>query len=148
MKRIKLTRGMFALVDDQDFEILNSLSWYAQKIPHGRTYYAARKEKGKFVSMHRQIMGFPTIGDVDHIDQNGLNNQRLNLRVVSKSVNMRNVAVKRNSTSGTVGVSYEKGFNRYKAHITVNNKTITIGRFKNLSDAIQARKEAEKEYFT
>lgn len=154
MKQIKLTRGKYALVDDQDFEFLNSFSWYAHFAPHGRTYYAARKRRkneagkqGEWVSMHCELMK-PTGGlHVDHIDQNGLNNQKVNLRLVTRAQNMRNVAVKKNSTSRIIGVTFEKQTGKYKAHITLNKKTITLGRFESISEASKVRKQAEEKYF-
>lgn len=142
------------MVDDQDFGLLNSFSWYAHRSKDSRTHYAARKRRksegyksNTWVSMHSEILKPSNGMETDHIDQDGLNNQRGNLRAVTHAENMRNVSVKKNSGSRVVGVSFEKKFNRYKAHITVDGRTITIGRFKSLPEASEARRRAEIKHF-
>lgn len=91
MKEIALTMGKFALVDDADFDWLNQWKWYAAK--SSLTYYVHRRptKYGKLILMHRLILGltdpqlFP-----DHMDKNGLNNQRYNLRIATRSDNNSN----------------------------------------------------------
>jgi len=84
MKEIKLTQDKVALVDDDDFEYLNQWKWYAQRCK--KTYYAARRDyskinkKRKIYYMHRMIMKTPYNLQVDHINHEGLNNQKGNLR--------------------------------------------------------------------
>jgi hypothetical protein len=65
-KRIKLTQGKYALVDDCDYEQLNQYKW------HYSQGYAARRQFGKVVLMHRQIMQTPEGMDTDHINHNGV----------------------------------------------------------------------------
>ncbi len=90
MKEIRLTKGMVALVDDEDFEELNKHKWHASnKRSHGRDmWYACRRKGKKIVSMHREIMGTPAGQVCDHGDKNTLNNQRWNLTNVTHLVNM------------------------------------------------------------
>ena len=97
MKQIPLTRGYFALVDDEDFERLNLHKWRVQITP--RNKYAVRQyrqpgnmDKRIFVSMHRTILGLVNgnILDCDHKDGNGLNNQKYNLRKCTRSQNLAN----------------------------------------------------------
>lgn len=100
MKTIPLTRGKYALVDDGDFEYLNQWKWHAQFIKG--IWYACRGVRqpkiaigipGKVVRilMHRVITGATGRWEiVDHIDHDGLNNQRHNLRIVTNSQNLRN----------------------------------------------------------
>ena len=82
MKRIVLTQGKYALVDDEDFERLNQFKWCVMK--GLRTIYAYRKSpmiKGKqdTIYMHHEIIGKPQKGFVaDHIDGNGLRNTKNN----------------------------------------------------------------------
>ena len=91
MKQILLSQDKFALLDDQDYDILMKWKWYAAKI--GFTFYARRKTSRKnpprkTICMHQTIaerMGI--LGEVDHIDRNGLNNQRDNLRLATDSQN-------------------------------------------------------------
>jgi hypothetical protein len=91
MKEIKLTRGLFAIVDDENYEELNKYKWKAKK--DNKTFYAIRNKltpEGKEVIMHRQVAGCKTGEIVDHIDRNGLNNQKSNLRKCSMAENVRN----------------------------------------------------------
>lgn len=92
MKRILLTQGKYALVDDADFEYLNQWKWCAHKI--GSIYYVKRghnwnkKKKcwNEILSMHRVILGLSK-GDgicTDHINGNGLDNRHCNLRACTK----------------------------------------------------------------
>ena len=120
MKRIPLTQGKFALVDDEDFDRLNKYKWFAQKGPY--TYYASRSYniKGLYditkyplayrrlrIMMARQIMCLcaddPCVPD--HKDHNGLNNQRYNLRTCTVSQNCMNKKGKAGSSSPFKGVS-------------------------------------------
>jgi len=101
MKKIKLTKKQVALVDDSDYEELNRFKWHARKTV--KTFYAERtftigNGKRKNVFMHRYIMQTPKGFDTDHIDGNGLNNQRSNLRVCTRSENLRNQGKKPNNT--------------------------------------------------
>jgi hypothetical protein len=96
-KEIILTRGKVAIVDDEDFKYLNQYKWYASKIPKYDLWYANRttslKKEGfrKDIGMHRVIMNPPPKMFVDHIDHNGLNNQRSNLRIVTQRQNNQNM---------------------------------------------------------
>lgn len=93
MKEIKLYstkyKNLIALVDDEDFEYLNKFTWYP--IVSKFTTYAYRKDGTIGIRMHREILKLPIDKpDVDHIDHNGLNNQKCNLRIVTVSQNMMN----------------------------------------------------------
>ena len=80
MKRISLTQGQFATVDDEDFELLNQWTWWAV-LSSSNTYSAKRLG----VSMHRQILGLKP-GDrrrAEHINRDKLDNRRSNLKIVS-----------------------------------------------------------------
>lgn len=139
MKEIKLTKGYVAIVDDEDYEYLNQWEWCAHITP--KNVYAKR---GHNTLMHRLIMNTPTGMNTDHIDHNGLNNQRHNLRVCTQSQNMCN---RFNSTRGKVkykGVSKSKC--GYKAYIFHNGKQINLGRFTDVIKAAEAYDEAAKKY--
>ncbi|MFA5378694.1 MAG: HNH endonuclease [Dehalococcoidia bacterium] len=85
MKRIPLTRGQYALVDDDDYEWLRQWDWYAE--PKSAKFYAARSENRHKVYMHRELCEGMM---VDHIDGDSLNNQRGNLRAATPQQNTWN----------------------------------------------------------
>lgn len=112
MKEIRLTKGLVALVDDDDFEWLSKFKWcvagpgYARR----RGKKSDGEREGKNIYMHREIMGLVD-GDrieVDHIDRNKANNQRSNLRVCTHSQNHCNIGARSHNRSGFKGVSYSK----------------------------------------
>jgi hypothetical protein len=137
MKSIPLSKGLFAIVDDGDFDELSKYKWSAGAI---RNYpYAVRRPNGKTILMHRQIMGvFNPNLIVDHIDRNTLNNTRSNLRVTTKSMNARNK--KASGTSKYMGVSLHRG-KKWIAHIKINGKYKHLGVF---SDEVEAAKAYNK----
>lgn len=99
MKKIKLTQGQYALVDDADYADIVQYKWRAQKSNKDKTYYAVRWERGwrrksgtprKLIQLANQIIKPPKGKEVDHINRNGLDNRRLNLRVVTRKENNSN----------------------------------------------------------
>lgn len=145
MKEIQLTKGKFALVDDEDFDFLNQWKWYAAKIQN--TFYVARKKWNpggvhKTFFMHREILG---LNDnkifVDHEDHNGLNNQRSNLRTCTSQQNQANQRPQRNTSSIYKGVSWDKQLNKWRACIRKNNKKIHIGYYEDETKAAIAFNE-------
>ena len=99
-------------------------------------------------SLHRMIMGVADSNIIiDHIDRNKNNNRRSNLRMCTPQENSRNCNLSSNNTSGISGASFKKDRNKWRAYITVNNKQISLGSFKNIEEAICARLRAEKDLF-
>jgi hypothetical protein len=90
MKEIPLTQGKVALIDDEDYEKICTGKWCAQYAPW--TFYSHGKVPGrkKIISMHRFIMGDPENKEIDHINGNGLDNRKENLRIVSRQENGQN----------------------------------------------------------
>jgi len=142
MKLIPLTQGKSAMVNDEDFDLLNSFKWFAHKMPN--TSYAERWFPG-YVNgvrvvcrMHHAVIGEPPSGyEVDHIDGNGLNNCRENLRFVTRRQNMQN-NVNAVTTSRLPGVSWDKKRRKWKAYIKVNGIHKDIGRFMTEAGAFSA----------
>ena len=127
MKEIQLSKhgknkGRYvALVDDEDYEYLNQFNWYAHK--DQSTYYARRNVKINNVHtverMHWVVMGRKW---VDHINHNGLDNQRHNLRECTKHQNLMNRRPERLSASKYKGVSIDRRQNRWASTIGINGK--------------------------
>ncbi len=131
VREIPLTRGLVALVGDEDFGVLNQFNWHAN--PGEKTFYAKRKTSSQpytNVHMHHQVLGVSAIQRVDHIDGNGLNNVRSNLRVATHGENARNVKIQKRNRSGFKGVSWETRSNRWKAAIQADKRCIFIGLFR------------------
>jgi hypothetical protein len=143
MKEIILTQGKVALVDDEDFIELNKYKWYAH---HSKNkWYAIRYNKGyKNIKMHRQILNFPK--ETDHINGNGLDNQRSNLRICNHSQNMANMEKRKNATSHFKGVTFHKKNRKWIARLG-NNGGVYIGSFTNETDAGKAYDEKAKELY-
>lgn len=142
MKEIKLTRGMVALVDDEDFAELSKFKWHAAK---GRyTYYAERHPRvgeislRRTVSMHRQILQCKHGERGDHKDCNGLNNCRANLRIATHAQNQRNRGAQKNSLTGLKGVCFDRttrSSNKFKAMICIGGVRRYLGRFRTAKQA-------------
>ena len=154
MKKIPLTQGKFALVDDADFEWLNQHKWYAHKSGSYYTLYATRKvcldnHKRIKEKMHRIILGLQP-GDkqqCDHIDRNGLNNQRSNLRICTVAQNQQNSKKRRGCTSKYKGVHWHSDIEKWHSSIWVNKKSIHLGYFDLETDAGLAYNNAAPKHF-
>ena len=141
MKKIKLTQGQFALVDDDCFEYLNQWKWHARK--SDSAFYASRDEYGKKIHMHRVVITAAADVFVDHKDGNGLNNQTSNLRICSNSQNQRNR--KSINKYGYKGVN--KNGEKYRAHIRMGEVEFISKGFDSVEEAAHAYDEKAKELF-
>jgi len=142
-RRIPLTRGKFAIVDPDDYIWLKKFKWHASK--NGYTFYAKRsvytgeKSRSKTLAMHRRIIKAPDNLLVDHINHNGLDNRKANLRLATPAQNNRNCLIikKRNAYSQYRGVTWSKRKKRWLVMIRFDGKRKFLGYFK---DEIQAAK--------
>jgi hypothetical protein len=127
MKKISLSGGKaYALVDDEDYELLSQFRWYVDK--NGYAW--------AMISMHRCVMR-PKFGEpIDHIDGDTINNQKNNLRHCSYRQNAHNRRVQDN-TSGFKGVAFMKKRNTspWQAHIYYGGKRHSLGYFREAREA-------------
>lgn len=158
MKTIPLTKGKFAVVDDSDFKRVSSIKWRAQKA-RGK-FYAVHDCKswmpwtGKHrpcrwvLLMHRFIVNAPPGKQVDHEDNDGLNNARSNLRICTNAENNRAKKTKSLGVSSRYrGVSFCKARNKWVANIRVNDIQKHLGRFISEKDAAAAYDKASKQFY-
>lgn len=136
MKRIPLTQGKFAIVDDEDYEGLMQWKWYAQR------NRPARLENNKTVFMYRVINKTPDGMYTDHINGNPLDNQKINLRSVTYVQNSVNRKGRTNTFSKYKGVYWCKKRKKWVARLISNKKTIFFSRFKSEILAAKAYNKA------
>ena len=131
------------IIDVEDIPIIEQSTW---SLSNGRhTQYCKSNELGP---LHRIIMNVTDTNIiVDHINHNGLDNRKSNLRICTNQENICNCEIPKNNKSGCKGVYWAKDKQKWTVQVTINNKTKYIGRFDSLEDAIKARQEASKEYY-
>jgi HNH endonuclease len=148
MKTISLTKGFSAIVDDADFEWLMQWEWHC--IVNKRNKYAVRSLHGirmHGIRMHRVIINAPSGILVDHIDGNGLNNQRSNLRLCTNAQNMRNMKISPRGTSQYKGVQWRKDHSKWQTSIMSNYRRYHIGYFTSEVEAARAYDAAAIRHF-
>ena len=147
MKKIQLTEGKYAIVDDRDYSFLCQSNWRAER--HRRVdrdvWYASRREKfpdGRWMTiyMHRLINKTPKGIGTDHINGNGLDNRRVNLRTCNTAQNQWNRGLDPTNKSGYKGVNCRPNLSikRWRAEIAVNGKRLHLGYFKTAEAAAHA----------
>lgn len=155
MKEIQLTKGYVALVDDEDFEYLNQFRWHVEiRREHciyavRNTYFREGVEKRSSVKMHREIMKPDNGMTIDHIDHNGLNNQKSNLRICTNRDNAKNRLPSSNKKYKGVyrKISKYTGEIFIYANIKHGEKLIHIGKFYSDIDAAMAYDIKAIEFF-
>jgi len=130
MKKIPLSQGKFALVDDDDFEWLSQYKWYFHD------GYAERNQKPRFMS--RLILDAPAFMQVDHKNGNPLDNRRENLRLATPAENCRNRKQQSNNTTGERGVYWHKQLGKWAVRVRRDGKLVNGGIFKTFESAVVA----------
>jgi hypothetical protein len=147
MREIFLTQNQVALVDDENYEYLNQFKWYADKPKTSSTFYVRRtlpKINGKRPAalMHHEVIGRPPKGfEVDHRNGQGTDNQRHNLRFVTKRGNAQNRKSQK-SSSRYPGVCWHKTGQKWQAHIRINGHGKYLGLFNTEKEAFEAYEQA------
>lgn len=144
MRTVEISGGVISIVDDADYGEISKHRWSF----NGR--YAVRWESGRYIRMHRQIIGAMDGQIVDHINWDGLDNRKANLRIATHRQNLMNVGKKNKGASKFKGVSWRgdtNGKKRWRATITVNYRQRYLGLFENERDAAIAYNNAAKELY-
>jgi len=137
IRYISLTRGKHAIVDAADYPALAKYKWYAQGEPGSHRFYACRTHRSRSFSMHRQIMKPPKGMVVDHINGNGLDNRRCNLRICTQLQNSQNTHRRRPGKSRYRGV-FPRG-DKWQAAIQHDGESLYLGLFDDEVAAARAR---------
>lgn len=131
---------MHAVVDESDYAELSRFNWTANR--SGRTFYAARsivRSNGRWSieRMHRLIL--PDAPEVDHINGDGLDNRRANLRPATRSENVKNCRRRTDNTSGFVGVTWRADRGKWRAYVRLNGHSRHLGLYATPEEAAVAR---------
>jgi hypothetical protein len=143
---VTLTQGYEAIIDAADVPLVEGVNWYANNQPN--TVYCVNRSQNETkkttIRMHRVIMGDPDGFQIDHIDGDGLNNRKSNLRLATRCENNRNRKINKNNTSGLKGVFWIASRKRWRAEIKADGKKINLGYF-NTPEAAHAAYVAASE---
>lgn len=135
-------------LDIEDFDNYDYKNKYITLAKTGK--YPVYKENGRWIRIHREIMGLDAYDNetvVDHINRNRADNRRFNLRITDITGNAQNSGIQKNNTSGIIGVGWHKRYGKWYASIGIDNKNIHLGSFDNKEDAIISRLKAESKYY-
>lgn len=140
---VPLTRGYEAIIDAADVALVSGRNWCAKPTFHkdGRVRsvyaqtYVTKNGKGTSACIHQIILAAEAGSLIDHVDGNGLNNRRRNLRFASLAENQHNRYVNKNSRSGVKGVFWEHRTRKWRALFRVHGKKIYVGYFQTIADA-------------
>lgn len=139
------------LIDTADLAKASSFpnTWYVMRA-YGLYYVRGemtRRGKRHIILLHRVITGAPENLVVDHINHNGLDNRRLNLRVVTSQQNLQNRSGPQvDNTTGARGVTWAKDRRRYVAQVKARGRNIHLGIFKSLEEAAEVAKRARRKH--
>ena len=146
---IPLNDGVCAIIDADDLPKVASFTWHVSKecaTSYARSHIRLPNGNRKKIRMHRLLMDNPYGVEVDHVNSNGLDNRKSNLRLATHEQNMRNASMRKDNSSGVKGVSWSEATKRWIAAIRVGGPKKYLGSFKELSDAAQAYAEASKKF--
>lgn len=142
MQIIKVRKGKIdhrIMVDDEDYERLSKFRWV------WRNGYAATRQFGSYIGMHRLIMGVGRGEDIiiDHIDNNHKNNQKHNLRRANRFQNQQNRKTNRKNTLPKGIRLLPSG--KYNVRLQTNGQRVIVGTFETLEEAVDERNRVARQ---
>ena len=136
------------IIDKEDYDLVKEHQWHVEKarrnLQYGQTTIKG-SVPAKTVRMHRMLI--PEAIQIDHINHNGLDNRRCNLRACNNRENNCNKNFQMNPKSGHTGIRYNEKASSYYVRIMVHKKEISLGHYKTIEEALEARKQGEIKYF-
>lgn len=145
MKQISLTKGKYALIDDEDFDLVSRYNWYCSSMGYAQRSDRVNKKRVEIL-LHRFLLGAKKGQEIDHINRNPLDNTRKNLRFCTRSENNHNKGLNKNNSSGYKGIYWHKGAKKWLGQIMLDGKRINIGLFGNPLSAHLARQNYVKTF--
>jgi hypothetical protein len=145
VKVVWLTRGQFTIIDPEDYEQVSRHRWRtAHGGARGHTFYAVRwsgpRASRRVIGLHEFLAGWSR---TDHVNRNGLDNRRCNLREASAAQNRANSPTRGDNTSGHIGVCWDKENGKWM----VRTGGRYVGRFADFDEAVKARHAATAERY-
>ena len=146
MKYIKLTKNKQAIIDNEDYKRVSRYKWTYHDM--GYAYRQTWKD-GHYTAilLHRFVMKVDSKQHIDHINHDGLDNRKSNLRIATQGQNLQNTSIRSDNTTGYKGVWFNKARNIFQAYIQLNHKHRYLGRANTAQEAYELYKEGAKELF-
>lgn len=130
-------------IDLDDIDKVKECKWHL----NDNGYVRGNVGNERMEYLHRFLLNIQDNVIIDHINGNPLDNRKCNLRIATPTQNNMNMKKRSDNISGYKGVGWQKKRNKWRARITINKKTIELGHFNTIEEAIKARQKAEEEYF-
>lgn len=141
----KSSNKLYTMIDEDDLEKISSYKWHLNICDKTKKYVSSTKN-GKTFLMHRVILNAKKDEYIDHINGNGLDNRKENLRICTNQQNSFNSRLRKNNTSGYKGVEKDKKTGKWRSYINFNKK-IHLGQYLTKKEAALVYNNKAKELF-
>lgn len=138
---IRLTRGEMAIIDREDAQRVLAGRW-STLTPNPGAKYAVRLIDGRYTMLHRFILGAKSGEEVDHLNGDGLDCRKCNLRITSSRINKWNQSLPRTNRSGFKGVYLRSDTGKWAARLSIHNRNVALGCFDTAEEAARRYDEA------
>jgi hypothetical protein len=148
-RKIELTRGFEAIIDDEDFERVSKYKWRANVTSWG-TYavtWMRIEGRGQHVYLQRFLLGLPRDKLITFANGDKLDNRRINLKYTTRSKSQMGRPRRSNNRTGFKGVSFNKAAEKYKSYIKKDGKLHYLGLHATAKEAAAAYNEKAKELY-
>lgn len=145
---LELTQNLVALLDVEDVPLVEPYAWFARRAKYTHyvmAYLRGADGRATSLGLHRLLMNPPEGMAVDHINGDGLDNRRVNLRIVTVAENNMNSRVRRDSQSGIKGAYFNRKTGNYYSHIKRDGRRVHLGTFATAEEAAIAYARASKQ---